>query len=46
MLKVLVVDDDQGLRFSVKENLAQSGQFEIDEAFDGINAIEKVRALN
>jgi two-component system response regulator HydG len=46
MLKVLVVDDDQGLRFSVKENLAQSGQFEIDEAFDGINAIEKVRASN
>lgn len=44
MLKVLVVDDDQGLRFSVKESLAQRGQFEIDEAFDGINAIEKVKA--
>ncbi len=46
MLKVLVVDDDQGLRFSVKENLAQNGNFEIDEAFDGINAIEKVKASN
>jgi two-component system response regulator HydG len=44
MLKVLVVDDDQGLRFSVRETLAQAGQFEIDEAFDGLNAIEKVRA--
>ncbi len=44
MLKILVVDDDQGLRFSVKESLAQRGQFEIDEAFDGINAIEKVKA--
>ncbi len=46
MLKVLVVDDDHGLRFSVKESLAQRGQFEIDEAFDGINAIEKVKANN
>jgi two-component system response regulator HydG len=44
MLKVLVVDDDQGLRFSVRESLAQAGSFEIDEAFDGLNAIEKVRA--
>ncbi|HVK62278.1 MAG TPA: sigma-54 dependent transcriptional regulator [Bdellovibrionales bacterium] len=44
MLRVLVVDDDQGLRFSVRETLAQAGQYEIDEAFDGMNAIEKVRA--
>jgi two-component system response regulator HydG len=44
MLRVLVVDDDQGLRFSVRETLAQSGSFEIDEAFDGINAMEKVKA--
>jgi two-component system, NtrC family, response regulator HydG len=44
MLRVLVVDDDQGLRFSVRETLAQAGGFEIDEAFDGLNAIEKVRA--
>ncbi len=43
MLKVLVVDDDQGLRFSVRETLAASGAFAIEEAFDGQNAIEKVR---
>lgn len=44
MLRVLVVDDDQGLRFSVRETLVQAGGFEVDEAFDGLNAIEKVRA--
>lgn len=44
MLKVLVVDDDQGLRFSVRETLARLGNVEIDEAFDGINALEKVKA--
>ena len=44
MLRVLVVDDDQGLRFSVRETLMQAGGFEVDEAFDGLNAIEKVRA--
>ncbi|MES2962748.1 MAG: sigma-54 dependent transcriptional regulator [Bdellovibrionota bacterium] len=44
MLKVLVVDDDQGLRFSVRETLAQAGGFEIEEAFDGLNAVEKVKA--
>ena len=35
MLKVLVVDDDAGLRMSVKETLAATGKFEIEEAFDG-----------
>lgn len=49
MLRVLVVDDDQGLRFSVRETLVQStlgqsGQFHIEEAFDGINAMEKIKA--
>ncbi len=49
MLRVLIVDDDQGLRFSVRETLAQStlgqsGSFEVEEAFDGLNAIEKVKA--
>jgi DNA-binding NtrC family response regulator len=43
-LKVLVVDDDQGLRFSVREVLASMGNCEIDEAFDGMNALEKVKA--
>jgi DNA-binding NtrC family response regulator len=46
MLKVLVVDDDQGLRFSVRETLVQAGQFAIEEAFDGINALEKIKAAH
>ncbi|MCB0420132.1 MAG: sigma-54-dependent Fis family transcriptional regulator [Bdellovibrionales bacterium] len=44
MLKVLVVDDDSGLRLSVRKTLEATGQFEVDEAFDGINAVEKVQA--
>lgn len=44
MLKVLVVDDDQGLRLSVKSALAVTQRFEIDEAFDGVNAMEKVKS--
>ncbi|MCB0356423.1 MAG: sigma-54-dependent Fis family transcriptional regulator [Bdellovibrionales bacterium] len=43
MLKVLVVDDDAGLRLSVKSTLAATGKFEVDEAFDGVNALEKVK---
>jgi len=44
MLRVLVVDDDQGLRLSVKTALTSSNRFEVEEAFDGLNAIEKVKA--
>lgn len=44
MLRVLVVDDDQGLRLSVRTALASSNRFEVEEAFDGLNAIEKVKA--
>ncbi len=44
MLKVLVVDDDQGLRLSVKSALAVTQRFEVDEAFDGVNAMEKVKS--
>jgi len=44
MLRVLVVDDDQGLRLSVKSALVTSNRFEVEEAFDGINAIEKIKA--
>lgn len=44
MLKVLVADDDQGLRLSVKSALASTNRFAVDEAFDGINAIEKIKA--
>jgi two-component system response regulator HydG len=48
-MRVLVVDDDQGLRFSVRESLASGssalgGAFEIEEAVDGMEAVEKVRA--
>ncbi len=46
MLKVLVVDDDQGLRLSVKATLAASGRFHVDDAFDGINAMEKFKAAD
>jgi two-component system, NtrC family, response regulator HydG len=41
MLKVLVVDDDSGLRLSVTTALQNTGRFEITEAFDGVNALEK-----
>lgn len=44
MLKVLVADDDQGLRLSVKSTLTSTNRFQVEEAFDGVNAIEKIRA--
>jgi DNA-binding NtrC family response regulator len=43
MLKVLVVDDDEGLRTSVKAALAQTGHYTVDEAADGLQAVTKVR---
>jgi DNA-binding NtrC family response regulator len=44
MLKVLVVDDDAGLRFSIRSTLESARRFKIEEAFDGINALEKFKA--
>ncbi len=44
MFKVLVCDDDAGLRLSVQAALSATGRFEVDEAFDGINAIEKIKS--
>jgi len=44
MWKVLVVDDDQGLRACVRDTLASTKRFEIEEAFDGVNALEKIKA--
>ncbi|MCX7977600.1 MAG: sigma-54 dependent transcriptional regulator, partial [Bdellovibrionaceae bacterium] len=41
MLKVLVVDDDQGLRHAMAASLNSFGLFAVEEAFDGINAVEK-----
>jgi two-component system response regulator HydG len=46
MLRVLVVDDDQGLRLSVKSALVSSNRFDVEEAFDGLNAIEKIKATD
>ncbi|MFN3455634.1 MAG: sigma-54-dependent transcriptional regulator, partial [Pseudobdellovibrio sp.] len=43
MLNILVVDDDQGLRFAIKSALESTKRFIIDEAFDGVNAIEKIK---
>lgn len=43
-MRVLVVDDDQGLRFSVRETLAQTGSFQVEEAVDGLEALEKIKA--
>ena len=43
MFKALVVDDDAGLRLSVKSTLdSAGGAYEVDEAFDGVNALEKL----
>ncbi len=44
MLKVLVVDDDQALRLSVRSALESAKKFTIEEAFDGVNALEKVKS--
>lgn len=44
MLKVLVVDDDAGLRLSVSATLLAAGKFQVTEAFDGVDALEKVKA--
>lgn len=44
MLKVLVVDDDQALRLSVRNALESTKRFDIEEAFDGVNALEKIKA--
>ncbi len=44
MLKVLVVDDDQAQRFSVRTALESTKRFSVEEAFDGVNALEKVKS--
>ncbi|MFZ4403675.1 MAG: sigma-54-dependent transcriptional regulator [Pseudobdellovibrionaceae bacterium] len=45
MLRVLVVDDDSGLRLSIKSALDEISLVqEVHEAFDGINALEKIKA--
>lgn len=44
LLKVLVVDDDPGLRLSVRSTLLTTNRFTVDEAIDGVNAMEKIKA--
>ena len=44
MIRALVVDDDQGLRTSLKSALHSLSHFEVEEAFDGVNALEKFTA--
>ena len=46
MIRVLVVDDDQGLRLSVKSALQHANRFEIDEAHDGLAGVEKIKTNN
>jgi two-component system response regulator HydG len=44
MFKVLVVDDDEGLRRSISATLSTAGKYEVFEAADGLEAVTKVRA--
>jgi DNA-binding NtrC family response regulator len=43
MFRILVVDDDAGLRFSIKSAFSALKKFEVSEAFDGVNALEKIK---
>jgi len=43
MIRVLIVDDDSVLRMSVKSALESTTKFSAEEAFDGINCLEKVK---
>ena len=40
--RVLVVDDDAGVRFTLRETLSSAGGVEVDEAADGEAALEKL----
>lgn len=42
-LKVLVVDDDEGLRKALKGVLLDAQKYQVEEAFDGVNAMEKIQ---
>ncbi len=43
---MLVVDDDAGLRLSVSTALKATGRFHVDEAVDGLDAIEKASVVS
>lgn len=42
-IRVLVADDDQGLRLSVRTALSNAQKYEVVEAFDGLNAVEQIK---
>ena len=44
MKKILVIDDSETIRQQVKQALASTG-YEIVEAVDGVDGLEKVRAM-
>ena len=44
MLRVLVADDDAGLRLAVSTTLKNTGRFMVDDAVDGMHAVEKMEA--
>lgn len=44
MLRVLVVDDDAGLRLSVGSTLRNSGKFAVEDAVDGLHALERMQS--
>lgn len=43
MLKILVADDDQGLRLAVKSALTTQARFSVEEAIDGRDAVDKIK---
>jgi len=43
MLRVLVVDDDAGLRLSVASALNHTRRFHVEEAIDGLDAVAQVK---
>ncbi len=44
MFRILVVDDDAGLRLSIKSAFTPFKKFDVSEAFDGVNALEKIKS--
>lgn len=47
MSRILIVDDEENIRFTLRELLRREGQgYEIHEAVDGADAIEKVQKQN
>jgi len=42
-LRVLVVDDDEGLRKALQGVLVSTNKYIVEEAFDGVDALEKIK---